>query len=41
MGSDRTYTEVLDLNSDKAVDAIDFAIMKQYLLGIVKTLPYN
>jgi hypothetical protein len=29
-----------DLNSDKVIDALDFAVFKQYLLGTVKELPY-
>lgn len=31
--------EAGDLNGDGNIDAIDFALMKQYLLGIVKDLP--
>ncbi len=30
-----------DLNGDKGVDSIDFALLKSYLLGIVKELPVS
>ncbi len=39
LNPDHGYDESMDLNLDKAVDSIDFAILKQYLLGIIFKLP--
>ncbi|WP_034847137.1 RICIN domain-containing protein [Ruminiclostridium josui] len=41
MDSERTYNSSMDLNLDNAADSVDYAILKQYLLGIVTTLPIN
>ncbi len=41
MDSERTYNSSLDLNLDNTADSVDYAILKQYLLGIVTTLPIN
>ncbi len=41
MDSERTYNSCMDLNIDNTADSVDYAILKQYLLGIVTTLPIN
>lgn len=30
-----------DVNADNAIDALDFAVFKQYLLHIIPQLPYK
>jgi hypothetical protein len=39
LDSNHIYNKCLDVNIDNVVDAVDFAIMKQYLLGIKSNLP--
>ncbi len=41
MDSERIYNSIMDLNLDNTADSVDYAILKQYLLGIVATLPIN
>ncbi|HEX3029726.1 MAG TPA: dockerin type I domain-containing protein, partial [Clostridia bacterium] len=38
-GKEEAPVTVGDLNGDKSVDAMDFALMKMYLLGSVKDFP--
>jgi hypothetical protein len=41
MNSESTYNTCMDLNADNVLNALDLAIMKKYLLGIINILPYK
>ncbi|MGB8451630.1 MAG: dockerin type I repeat-containing protein [Anaerocolumna sp.] len=38
-GTDTPTSKIGDVNADNNIDALDFALMKQYLLGIVTDFP--
>lgn len=38
---DYAYVKNMDLNLDNEVNAVDLAVMKMYLLGMINKLPNN